>query len=95
MAATQMQVDSWELYMISTEWVTIDMIIWKRYRNRAKGMVELMLDANPQLSWVHRTTPFIPVGVYVRVPVINALVLGKQPLLPQSSLWTDKAGYTL
>ena len=90
-----MAVTSWELYAVATEYVTIDLLIWKRYRNRAAGMVELMLDANPQLSWVHRTTPFIPVGVYVRIPIDNALMLGKPPELPTQSLWTDKAGFTL
>jgi phage tail protein X len=84
-----------ELHKIASDFVTVDLIIWKRYRSRAQGMVELMIDANPQIAYVHRTTPFLPVGVYVRVPIDPALVLGKPPTLPQDSLWTDREGYTL
>ncbi len=58
-------------------------------------MFELMLDANPQLSMAHRRSPFIPVGVYVRVPIDPDMVLGKPKTLPQDSLWTDRAGYQL
>jgi hypothetical protein len=54
-----------------------------------------MLDANPQLAFVHRYTPFIPPGVYVRVPIDPTLVLGKPPTLPQDSLWTDREGYRI
>jgi len=84
-----------ELHKVASDYVTADLIIWKRYRARAVGMVELMLDANPQLAYVHRFTPFIPVGTYVRVPIDPALVLGKPPTLPQDSLWTDREGYRL
>lgn len=78
-----------------SDYVTADLIIWKRYRARAEGMVELMLDANPQLAYVHRFTPFIPPGTYVRVPIDPALVLGRPPTRPQDSLWTDREGYRI
>jgi len=90
-----MAIDSWELVQVTSQFVTADFIIWKKYRRKALGMVEAMLDANPQLSFVHRTTPFIPVGTYVRVPIDSSLLLGKPQVLPQNALWTDKAGYTL
>jgi phage tail protein X len=85
----------YELYTVATEYVTADLIIWKRYRRKAVGIVEAMLDANPQLAYVHRRTPFIPVGTIIRVPIDPALILGKPQQLPQNSLWTDKAGYTI
>jgi phage tail protein X len=84
-----------ELHKVMSDYVTADLIIWRRYRARAPGMVELMLDANPQLAYVHRFTPFIPPGTYVRVPIDPALVLGRPPTLPQDSLWTDREGYRL
>ena len=90
-----MAVIGFELHKVLTEYVTVDLIIWKRYRSYARGMVELMTDANPQLAYVHRTTPFIPVGTYVRVPIDPALVLGKPPTLPQDNLWTDREGYRI
>ena len=58
-------------------------------------MFELMLDANPQLATAHRRSPFIPVGVFVRVPLDPNMVLGKPKSLPQDSLWTDRQGYQL
>jgi phage tail protein X len=90
-----MAIIGFELHKILTDYVTVDLIIWKRYRARAQGMVELMLDANPQLAFVHRTTPFIPVGTYVRVPIDPSLILGRPPTLPQDSLWTDREGYKI
>jgi phage tail protein X len=90
-----MAVVGFELHKILTDYVTVDLIIWKRYRAMAPGMVELMLDANPQLAFVHRTTPFIPVGTYVRVPIDPSLILGRPPTLPTDSLWTDREGYTI
>jgi phage tail protein X len=90
-----MAVIGFELHKVTSEYVTADLIIWKRYRARAPGMVELMLDANPQISHVHRVTPFLPVGVYVRVPIDPSLVLGRPPALPQDSLWTDREGYRI
>jgi phage tail protein X len=90
-----MAVVGWELYQVATDYVTADLIVWKRYRRKAPGIVELMLDANPQLAFASRVTPFIPVGVFVRVPIDPSLILGKPQPLPQNALWTDKAGYTL
>jgi phage tail protein X len=86
-----MAITSFELVQIMTDYVTADLIIWKRYRQRAPSMVEIMIDANPQLSWVHRRTPFIPVGVLVRVPIDQGLILGKPISKPQDYLWTDRS----
>lgn len=90
-----MGVIGFELYQVASDYVTADLIVWKRYRAKAPGILEKMLDANPHLAFVHRYTPFIPVGVWVRVPIDPQLVLGKPQVMPQDSLWTDKAGYTI
>ena len=90
-----MTITGFELYQVSSEYVTVDLIVWKRYRTRAQGIVELMMDANPQLSHVHRITPFIPVGTFVRVPIDPSLIHGRPQSLPQDSLWTDRAGYRI
>ncbi|PWT74801.1 MAG: hypothetical protein C5B60_06280 [Chloroflexi bacterium] len=78
-----------------SEFMTCDLIVWKRYRQRSTGIVEKMLDANPQLSWGHRTSPFIPVGTVIRMPIDPTLIIGKPPSLPTDSLWTDVKGYSL
>jgi len=90
-----MGVQYFEAYQIMSEYMTADLIVWKRYRQRSNGIVEKMLDANPQLSWGHRTSPFIPVGTLLRLPVDPSLLLGKPPQLPTDSLWTDTGGYRL
>lgn len=90
-----MAISSYELIQIATDYVTADILIWKRYKQKCPGMVEALLDANPQLSFVHKTTPFIPVGVYVRVPIDNDMLMGTPPVLPENALWTDKFGYRL
>lgn len=95
-----MAITSFELVQIMSDYVTADLVIWKRYRQRAPGMVEIMIDANPHLATVHRRTPFIPAGVFVRVPIDPGLILGKPLQKPQDYLWTDKSapgsntGYT-
>jgi len=90
-----MAVSGFELHQVVSDYVTADLIIWKRYLARAPGMVEIMLDANPHLAFADRHSPFIPVGVYVRVPIDSSLLLGRPRALPQDSLWTDRAGYQL
>ncbi len=90
-----MPVTGFELYVVQSEYVTVDLVIWKRYLGRAPGMVEIMMDANPHLATAHRRSPFLPVGVYIRVPIDPNLILGQPQTLPQDSLWTDRAGYQL
>jgi phage tail protein X len=88
-------VSGFELWRVESDFVTADLIVWRRYRNSAPGIVEQMLDANPQLAFVHRVTPFIPPGVYVRVPIDLNLMAGKPTPMPQDALWTDRAGYRI
>jgi phage tail protein X len=90
-----MAITSFELWKVESEYVTADLIAWKRYRNKAPGIVEQMLDLNPQLAFAHRVTPFIPVGTYLRVPIDPTLIAGKPIPMAQDTLWTDKFGYRL
>jgi phage tail protein X len=84
-------ITSFELVQIMSDYVTADLVVWKRYRQRAPGMVEIMIDANPHLATAHRRSPFIPAGVFVRVPIDQGLILGKPQSKPQDYLWTDKS----
>lgn len=90
-----MAVIGFELVEVGSDYVSADLIIWKFYMNRAHGMVELMCDANPQLAFCHRVSPFIPVGTYLRVPIDPTLMAGKPQPMAYDSLWTDKLGYTI
>lgn len=85
-----MAVSGFELFVIASDFVTADMLIWKKYRKPAPGMVEILLDANPQLAMVHRITPFIPVGTYVRVPIDLSLLAGLPTIndvVPVDQIW--------
>jgi phage tail protein X len=58
-----------ELVTVQGDYVTADLLIWRRYRCPTPGLVEAMLDLNPELSRIHRETPFIPPGTEVRIPI--------------------------
>lgn len=83
-----MAVTSYELIQVAGDFVTADDIVWRRYRCRSTGIVEKLLDANPQLSFVHRYTPFIPPGTYVRIPIDPDILAGKPQKTPIKA-WTD------
>jgi phage tail protein X len=87
-------ITSYELVVVSSDYVTADIIVWRRYKTRAIGIVEALLDANPQLAVAHRSGPFIPVGTYVRIPIDPVILAGRQPV-SVPDLWTDRAGYRL
>jgi phage tail protein X len=90
-----MAIAGYQFMQVEGENVTADLIIWRFYMNKAPGMVEAMLDANPQLAFVHKYTFFIPPGTYVRVPIDYGLLANKPKPLPQDYLWTDKQSYTI
>jgi phage tail protein X len=87
-------VTGFELYTVASDYGTADLIIWHRYMQRAPGIVEKMLDANPQLAYVHRYTPFIPPGTVVRVPIDPTMIAGKPQPVATSNLWTDVRGFS-
>lgn len=72
-------VDSYELVSVAGEFITADVLVWRRYRRRAPGILELLLDANPHLAPIHRETPFLPVGTEVRIPIDSDLLRGRPP----------------
>lgn len=73
-----MAVESFELITVEADFITADIVVWRRYRTRADGILELMLDYNPHLAKLHRVSPFLPVGTQIRIP-IDRLVLANSP----------------
>jgi phage tail protein X len=71
-----MATTSFDLITVSGDYVTVDDIVWRRYRNRAPGMVEAMLDVNPHLAKLHRVSPFLPVGTQLRIPIDPDILRG-------------------
>jgi phage tail protein X len=89
-----MAIVGFELIQIMGDMVTADLLVWRRYRQKSPGILEKP-DANPQLAFVHRTTPFIPPGVYVRLPIDPDLLAGLPKPDQYSNLWTDRKGYQI
>lgn len=71
-----MAVAEYDMVTVQSDFITVDLIVWKRYRVRARGMTERMLDDNPHLAKLHRTSPFLPVGTQVRVPIDPDIMAG-------------------
>lgn len=82
-------ISGYELVTVQGDQVTADLLIWRRYRVRALGMVEAMLDCNPHLAIVHRDGPFIPTGVQVRIPIDLAILAGSPKATGTVKLWAD------
>lgn len=82
-----MAVVSYELVTVQSDYITADLIIWQRYRTRASGMVEKMLDANPHLARIHKNGPFIPVGTQVRVPIDPNILAGSPQPKTTIQIW--------
>ena len=70
-------VEGYELVSVAGDYIAADLLVWRRYRQRAPGILELLLDANPHLAVIHRTTPFLPVGTEVRIPIDPDLLTGR------------------
>lgn len=71
-----MKVDTWETVQVRDPEVTADLIIWKRYRRDAQGILEVFMDANPNIARAHKYGPFLPVGMTVRVPIVYGVLKG-------------------
>lgn len=81
-------ISQYELYRVEGDFITAYTLIWRRYRRYAPGILEAMLDVNPQLAVAHRTSPFLPVGLYVRVPIDLDILAGKpQQRVTRQQLW--------
>jgi phage tail protein X len=85
-----MAIESFEIVSVAGEFVTADMLVWRRYRRRAPGVLEEMLDLNPHLATIHRETPFLPVGVQVRIPIDPDILAGRPKTIDYVYLWGKK-----
>lgn len=64
-----MAISSYELVTVQGDYITVDLLIWRRYRTPYPGILEATLDANPHLARIHKTTPFLPPGTQMRIPI--------------------------
>lgn len=93
-----MAIKYFEMMTVAGERITADLIIWRRYKCRAPGMFEALLDYNPHLAHIHRASPFIPPGVQILIPIDPDLLQMKPRMLKVKEIWgdwTQRKGYTL
>lgn len=64
-----MSVSGFDLVTVQGDYVTADLIVWRRYKIPAPGILEMMLDVNPHLALLHKQSPFLPVGTQLRIPI--------------------------
>jgi phage tail protein X len=78
-----------ELLTVQGDGITVDMLVWRRYRIPLAGtrLTEVLLDLNPHLSRLHRNSPFLPVGTQVRVPIDTGLLSGRPTPVQTVTLW--------
>lgn len=76
-----MAITSFDLITVQAEFVTVDLLVWRRYKMATRGLVEALLDLNPHLSKLHVNGPFLPVGTQVRIPIDADVLRG----MPQAS----------
>lgn len=88
-----MAVESYDLVTVGSDFISADLILWRRYRNRAPGMIERLLDDNPHLAKAHRYSPFLPVNTQVRIPIDYGILSGAPQRANTVVLWgTTPAG---
>jgi phage tail protein X len=89
-------VTSYDLVTVQADRITVDLIVWRRYRNRAPGVIERLLDDNPHLAKAHRYSPFLPIGTQVRIPIDFGILSGAPKIKSTVVLWgtTPSGGMT-
>lgn len=81
-----MTISAYDYVTVQGDLITADILVWRRYRRYAPGILEATLDANPHLAKLHVTSPFLPVGTQVRIP-IDLDILKGSPIPKTVILW--------
>lgn len=74
-----MAISGYELVTVTSDYITVDLLVWRRYKVPAIGIVEALLDANPHLALLHRQSCFLPVNTQVRIPIDTDILKGRPP----------------
>lgn len=82
-----MPVSSYDVVTVGSDYVTADLILWRRYRNRAPKMIERLMDDNPHLAKFHKLSPFLPIGTQVRIPIDYEILAGRPTPVSSVVLW--------
>jgi phage tail protein X len=77
----------WEAAVIEGDNVTPSLLVWRRYKRPARGVLANLLDMNPDLIEGLSQSPYFPVGAIVRVPIDQAAIAGAPQTVKQATLW--------
>lgn len=58
-----------ETITVSADGLTVELLVWRRYRRPIVGLVEQVLELNPGLAQL--ASPHIPLGTRVVLPVLQ------------------------
>lgn len=79
--------DSFDYVTVQGDGITVDLLVWRRYKRPALGVVELLLDLNPHLAKLHKVSPFLPIGTQVRIPIDSEMIKGMPQPKTTVVLW--------
>jgi phage tail protein X len=57
-----------ETITVRTEGLTLDQLVWRRFRRPVPGLVEQVLDLNPGLA---QLGPYLPLGAEIILPTLE------------------------
>ena len=86
-----MAVESYDLVTVQGDYVTVDLLVWRRYKIPARGILELLLEANPHLALLHKESCFLPVGTQVRIPIDPDILSGRPAPLVVKNIYGTAA----
>jgi len=77
-----MAIDRMEEIQVRGDNIPPDLIMWRRYKRRWRNSLSYFLDANPEVLGHLKTSVFLPVGQWVRLPIDDEVLRGT----PQSTV---------
>jgi phage tail protein X len=80
-------IESYETVRIKGEEITPDLLIWRRYKRPAPGVLEAFLAKNPQAHAALRSGPYLAVGEVVFLPIDPDILNGRPANVPVVRLW--------
>lgn len=78
---------TFEIAIVTGERIEPGKLIWRRYRRPAPGITEIFMDLNPHLREHFITSPYLPVGVSVLIPIDSDLIAGRPQRIETQKMW--------
>ena len=81
----------YDFITVESDYIAANSVVWKRYRTLAFYVLERTLDDNPHMAKHHKHSPFLPVGMQLRVPIYPDIIKGT-PQPHQLIRWWETVG---